>query len=124
MKIQFAIEEVINNRIVGLKYKYLLKWDLEMERLWNVRIRADHCLKGIKTEIMETRWQTPPLGWVKFNFDGASRGYSGVNGIGAMIKNVKGELLEGIAKHLGFSSNNVAEIVTLEAGLNWCVSNN
>lgn len=30
----------------------------------------------------------------------------------------------GIAKHLGFSSNNVAEIVALEVGLNQCVSNN
>lgn len=55
MKIQFTIEEFINSRIVILKYKYLFKWDLEMERSWNVKIREDHCLKGTKAERTKMR---------------------------------------------------------------------
>ena len=56
MKIQMAIEEVLNSGIMGLNYKFLTKWDMDMEKNWNVRKRMDHRLKELKVDRKAIRW--------------------------------------------------------------------
>ncbi len=45
--------------------------------------------------------------------DGASRNNPGDAGIGAVIKNEKGEVVETVSEYLGVASNNVAEYTAL-----------
>ena len=46
-----------------------------------------------KIDRSSIHWQPPQLGFVKLNFDGASRGNPGKFGIGACIRNCKGFVL-------------------------------
>ncbi|GLJ21588.1 hypothetical protein SUGI_0400770 [Cryptomeria japonica] len=66
-------------------------------------------------------WKPPPPGWVKMNFDGASKGNPGRAGFGAVIRNEYGKLLWSIASLYGIASNNEAKLKGLEKGLAMCV---
>ncbi|XP_057863185.2 uncharacterized protein LOC131071386 [Cryptomeria japonica] len=57
------------------------------------------------------------------NFDGASKGNSGLSGFGAVIRDEEGNLVGEICGQAGFVSNNIAEITTLEEGLKWVTAN-
>ncbi|GLJ10006.1 hypothetical protein SUGI_0119990 [Cryptomeria japonica] len=59
----------------------------------------------------------------KMNFDGASKGNSGLSGFGAVIRDEEGNLVGEICGQAGFVSNNIAEITTLEEGLKWVTAN-
>lgn len=62
-------------------------------------------------------WNYPPVGWLKLNFDGASRGNPGMAGIGGIIRNHKGDILHIYCKALGEGTNNEMEFAALEQGL-------
>jgi ribonuclease HI len=59
----------------------------------------------------------PPIGFIKINFDGASKGNPGPAGYGAVIRSSKGEILTLTAGYLGETTNNVAELTGLLQGL-------
>ena len=63
------------------------------------------------------KWQHPPEGGLKLNFDGASRGNPGMAGIGGVLRNQHGEILHIYFKALGESTNNEMEFAALEHGL-------
>eukprot|EP00253_Pinus_taeda_P019464 PITA_19464 len=63
------------------------------------------------------RWQHPPEGGLKLNFDGASRGNPGIAGIGGAIRNQDGDIIHIYCRALGECTNNEAEFVALEKGL-------
>jgi ribonuclease HI len=62
-------------------------------------------------------WSPPPDGFIKINFDGASKGNPGPAGYGAVIRNSTGEILLLTAGYLGETTNNVAELTGLLQGL-------
>lgn len=122
-KIKSAIEEVVNNKIQGVNYKFLSKWDFEMEKNWALKQSCDHRLNDRKAKRKNANWQAMPAGWMKLNFDGASRGNPGQSGMGAIIRNEVGEVVHAIFGPVGIATNNMAEIYVLEVGLQWCVTN-
>jgi len=63
------------------------------------------------------RWQRPPEGGLKLNFDGASRGNPGIAGIGGAIRNQDGDIIHIYCRALGECTNNEAEFAPLEQGL-------
>lgn len=62
-------------------------------------------------------WKCPPVGGLKLNFDGASRGNPGMAGIGGIIRNHEGEILHIYCRDLGEGMNNEMEFAALEQGL-------
>lgn len=68
-------------------------------------------------------WNRPPVGFLKLNFDGASRGNPGLAGIGGIIRNNVGEILHIYSKSLGEGTNNQMEFVAMERGLRILINN-
>ena len=64
-----------------------------------------------------TTWDPPPTGFIKINFDGASKGNLGPAGYGVVIRSSKGEILALAVGYLGETTNNVAELMGLLQGL-------
>eukprot|EP00253_Pinus_taeda_P036043 PITA_36043 len=62
-------------------------------------------------------WHMPPTGFLKLNFDGASRGNPGPAGIGGVIRNHKGEILYIYSPALGEAAKNEMEFAAMEKGL-------
>jgi len=60
----------------------------------------------------------------RFNIDGGSRGNPGPAAYGVVIRNPKGEIVAELRKHIGRSSNNVAEYYGLIAALDYAQSHN
>ena len=60
---------------------------------------------------------SPPKGWAKLNFDGASKGNPGKARIGCIIRSDSSQWLIKRAKPLGIASNNIAKLEALQEGL-------
>eukprot|EP00253_Pinus_taeda_P011321 PITA_11321 len=65
-------------------------------------------------------WHKPPAGFLKLNFDGASRGNPGLAGIGGVIRNHRGEILYIYSQALGEATNNEMEFAAMEKALEFC----
>lgn len=64
-----------------------------------------------------SRWTPPPQNSFKLNFDGASRGNPGEAGFGGILRNHKGKPLQIYYGHMGWDTNNAAEMEGLWQGL-------
>eukprot|EP01018_Ginkgo_biloba_P006149 Gb_11812 [translate_table: standard] len=75
--------------------------DLERHLLscWN--LSPPKILLRDKSNRESCRWIRPPEGWVKCNFDGATKGNLGLAGAGGLCRNAEGTLLGTFAKPLG-----------------------
>ena len=60
------------------------------------------------------RWQRPTQGFIKLNFDGASKGNPGQAGIGGVFRNSQGDVCRVYALYLGYAMNNEAELASLQ----------
>ncbi|GLJ49221.1 hypothetical protein SUGI_1039330 [Cryptomeria japonica] len=92
--------------------------------VWNLKQSSLHRLKDKSIGRKNVKWCPPPLGWKKLNFDGASCGNLGLSGFGAVVRDEDSSFVGAICGKSGIVSNNVAEITTLEEGLNWVIANN
>ncbi|XP_059073555.1 uncharacterized protein LOC131874279 [Cryptomeria japonica] len=66
------------------------------------------------------RWHPPDEGWLKLNFDGASRGNLGQVGIGCVVHNWEGKEVASLASPVGIITNNWAELLALVEGFLLC----
>ncbi|XP_059077111.1 uncharacterized protein LOC131876235 [Cryptomeria japonica] len=120
-KIEGAIKEVINVKVVGRKYCTYSSWDKQMERLWNLTKNSGYKLMEKKQNRDSIVWFPPLAGNLKVNFDGASQGNPGKSGYGAIIRDELGNFVGANFGPLGINTNNLAELARLLAGLEWCV---
>lgn len=67
------------------------------------------------------QWSPPPLGVLKFNVDGATRGKPGPTAIGGILRNNNGEVLFRFSKNVGVCDSNEAEVLAILEALR-CVS--
>ena len=63
------------------------------------------------------QWNTPPVGRVKLNLDGASRGNPGPAGCGGVFREHLGKWLAGFSVNLGVCTSIKAEMMALRHGL-------
>ncbi|GLJ42719.1 hypothetical protein SUGI_0885630 [Cryptomeria japonica] len=96
---------------------------MEMEQVWNLKQSSYHRLKDKSNGRKNVKWNPPPPGWKKLNFDGASRGNQGLSGFGVVVKAEEGSFIGAICGPSGIVSNNVAEIIVLKEGLKWVIAN-
>ncbi|KAK9032724.1 hypothetical protein V6N11_056981 [Hibiscus sabdariffa] len=62
-------------------------------------------------------WGPPSVGSVKFNTDGAVKGYYGPAGIGGVLRDHNGRILMNFSKHIGMSDPVSAEILAIKEAL-------
>ena len=78
-------------------------------------------LKKSKEVRARCKWEPPPCGWFKLNFDRAARGNLGAAGIGCIINDDTGKWVAQKAMSIPPTSNNLAELEALDKGLQLCI---
>lgn len=58
------------------------------------------------------RWNTPPNGWIKVNFDGAAKGNSGRARCGGVLRDHVGNVIYAITVPIGHSNSHISEATT------------
>ena len=114
----------------------LINWDKKDSELAGAerQILADWGLENYENSIQPHHktlpiiqsfdcWNPPPTGFLKLNFDEASKGNPGKSGYGFILRNHKGNIISFGYGFLGIDSNNVAEIEGLIQGLEWVFEN-
>lgn len=89
------------------------KWELKEFSVSNI------INKGNRRQ--DSRWRTPPTGWIKLKFDGASKGNPGMVGYGAILGNESRRMLPAVMGAMGKATNNEVELHSLDEGMNMCV---
>eukprot|EP00253_Pinus_taeda_P001472 PITA_01472 len=108
-----------NRRIFQYENEKPTALDLRILKSFRLEGIVNHSVPQHKTPPPSLRnsWQCPPVGGLKLNFDGASRGNPGLARIGGVIRNQKGDILHIYYRALGESTNNEMEFAALEHGL-------
>ena len=123
-KIEASIVEIVNSylRKSRMAEGSFSDWDCCIKKLWPKLINPPMLYPKASQEARRNcKWSPPPRGWAKLNFDGAARGNPGMAGIGCIVNNDSGVWIAKKAKPIGPSSNNMAEFLALEEGLNICL---
>jgi hypothetical protein len=92
-KIEASIMETLNAHIRKSQFEEgsFSAWDGSIKNKWVNIINPPQFYKARNKEArVNCKWSPPPVGWVKLNFDGASRGNPGPTGIGCIINNEEG----------------------------------
>jgi len=81
---------------------------------------------GKKKTTMNTEkdcWQPPLKNYLKLNIDGASKGNPRLAGSGGVLRNEEGRIILIFHSHLGKATNNMAELMAMEQGLEILIKN-
>jgi hypothetical protein len=115
--------EIINiNMIESIGVIQWSAQDLQVEaseadifKSWNLGfcLNKNSLVVKVAKDHIQDYWTPPQEGFIKLNFDGASKGNPGSNGVGGVFSNHKGETLLLYATNLGIRSNNAVEIAGL-----------
>ena len=93
-------------------------WDGLMKKNWPNLINPPLVYsKSNKEARANCRWEYPPFGWCKLNFDGATKGNLGTTGIGCIINDDSSKWLAKLAMPIPLTSNNMEE-----QGLQLCIN--
>ncbi|XP_059076560.1 uncharacterized protein LOC131875874 [Cryptomeria japonica] len=90
--------------------------DSFIQSRWSlIQLRPVHGFSRVRPSCGEHRqeeelWSKPEQGWIKINFDGASRGNPGIFGVGCVAHNKNEVILFKGAKRLQDETNNDAEV--------------
>nr|CAD1823260.1 unnamed protein product [Ananas comosus var. bracteatus] len=79
--------------------------------------RYRHCNAGSCT------WRKPEIGYIKLNFDGASKYGTNNASIGGVFRNHEGIFLLGYAERIGKATSSVAELVAAKRGIELALMN-
>jgi ribonuclease HI len=123
LKIEAGLVETINSylRKASLVEGSFSIWDGLIKKAWPNLINPSLVYSKQNKEARKVcKWNPPPKGWTKLNFDGAARGNPGTTGVGSIINNDKGEWLAKKALSINPTSNNLAELNALK-GLLLCI---
>lgn len=100
-------------------------WDAEIKKSWPSLINPPLYYNKKKNLARQTcKWEPPPLGWKKLNFDGASRGNLGKAGIECIIRDDTGNRLVKRSKPMEVATNNTTELEVVEEGIKLCIELN
>ncbi|XP_077215810.1 uncharacterized protein LOC143850444 [Tasmannia lanceolata] len=75
------------------------------------------CWEGVRREKIVQRWEAPPEGYLKINFDGSSLGNPGQAGIGALARNSARVVSWAFAGPIGRSDSSEAEVKAAFQGI-------
>lgn len=73
---------------------------------------------------MQIRWENPLKGWLKLNTNGSSLGNPRIARGGGIVYNNDGAWVLGFSRHIGITSNFMAELWALQDGLILCIERN
>ncbi|XP_059067838.1 uncharacterized protein LOC131858570 [Cryptomeria japonica] len=115
IKLERAISELVTNAASQVNLAktpftqfdagILVSWPLIKFRSVNGLLRVNPHRKGDKSQ----EWVPLDKGWIKVNFDGASRGNLGISRVGVIARDEYGSILAFGAKRLVDGTNNEAE---------------
>ena len=69
-------------------------------------------------------WERPLRGWKKLNTDGAFNGDIGLAGCGGIVRDERGQWVNGFSKRIGLTNSFEAELWGLRKGLSLCCNLN
>lgn len=79
--------------------------------------------KKIAMDIEKDFWHPPPIGYLKYNIDGDSKGNLGTTGYGGVLGDEEGGIIFIFHCHLGRATNNMVELMALEKCLEFLTQN-
>ena len=124
LKIKVSIVENTNSylRKSRMEEGSFSLWDGQIKKSWSNLINPPLVyFKHNKEARNNCKWNPPPKGWTKLNFDGVAIGNPSTNGVGIIINNDKGQWLAKKAISINPTSKNLAELRALEEGLRLCL---
>lgn len=80
-------------------------------------------LRNCHNNAIPFSWEKPDIGFIKLNFDGASKFGSNNASIGGVYRNHEGAFLLGYAECIGKATSSVAELVAARRGLELALEN-
>ena len=116
--IEKSISEVTNASVNRCKFNLVItSWDGSIIQEWkSIFIPfGTGTSSNLQTPTYRStvKWQPPMPGFVKLNFDGASRGNPGQSGLGACIRDCIGKVLEISMAPVPIGTNNMAKAQSL-----------
>ncbi|XP_059067587.1 uncharacterized protein LOC131858375 [Cryptomeria japonica] len=96
--------------------KVFSSWDDNIRCNW-IGIKIPPSLGEKTSARANAKWSPPKQGWLKLNFDGASKGNPGASGIENVIRDHKGTIVGKMAMPMPPDANNIAEFKALHLGL-------
>ncbi|XP_060192177.1 uncharacterized protein LOC132621786 isoform X2 [Lycium barbarum] len=112
---------------------------METQAMWNIRTAINiaypkiyiegtwlnYCEKIEKLipvlKVVSVCWARPPNEWMKLNTDGSFCSATDRAGIGGILRNDKGDFIMAFSYSVDCETNNHAEALAAEFGINWCI---
>ncbi|OMP03730.1 hypothetical protein CCACVL1_02287 [Corchorus capsularis] len=106
---------------IKVRYAWLFKakWNVSSTPLFDIILAPELVCVPYNSSVPRqvVPWSPPPLGFLKFNVDGASSGSTGLAGIGGVLRNNLGVILLRFSKNIGLAGAAKAEVLAIREAL-------